>query len=272
MMLLSFSKSPCRCQCALKRSTHRERERHADVLRQIFQNTQLLSHQGSVNKTVNSCARLRIAEWASSLVQEQHGEHKETKTPKDKLATQEFKEKTWKKGRFSLAEVMLHHKHHKYHGTFQVDSRQTAYPHKLQRLPHTSLCWHRLYRVLFLSSPSVRLFFYLILIILPVSPSACLSVRQCAVFNMLRGHMSTPKCHGTNLLLCLHSQLIWPNPCFGILFVTLGEVFRAAHRGERHVPRSAEAPIHTASSSISFKLPFSCSRQNTVLEKQRLSK
>ena len=59
-------------QSALKGSIQREREGHAVLLRQTFQNTVLLSHQGSVNKTFNSYARLRIAEtvWASRMVQE----------------------------------------------------------------------------------------------------------------------------------------------------------------------------------------------------------
>lgn len=48
-------------QSALKRSVHKRRgmlmssDRHS-------KNTQLLSHQGSVNKTFNSCARVEMAE------------------------------------------------------------------------------------------------------------------------------------------------------------------------------------------------------------------
>lgn len=42
------------------KAAYTKRGGHADLLRQTLQNTRLLSHQDSVNKTFNSCATLSL--------------------------------------------------------------------------------------------------------------------------------------------------------------------------------------------------------------------
>lgn len=66
---------------------------HADPLRQTLQNTRLLSHQDSVNKTFNSCAALSVD--GPALPGNTHADNKQT--PADKSGSggggeaQEFK-------------------------------------------------------------------------------------------------------------------------------------------------------------------------------------
>lgn len=113
---------------------------------------------------------------------------------------------------------------------------------------------------------SFCLVFYLSLIILPFSLPACLSVRLCAVFNMLRGHMSTPNAtEQIRYFVCLHSSF---GPIHVLAFCYCHAwwgFLRCPPRGRNTFQGlSAEAHIRTRSCIISFRLTFLCSAKNTV--------
>lgn len=130
----------------------------------------------------------------------------------------------------------------------------------LQRLTYTSQGWHP-HRCIRLALFTFCLF-YLSLIILPSSLPAGLSVRPCAVFNMLRGHMSTLNAtEQIHYFVCFHSSF-GPIRVLAFCYCHAWWAFlRCPPRGGSTFQRlSAEAHIHTPSYSISFRLTifFSC--------------
>lgn len=126
-------------------------------------------------------------------------------------------------------------------------------------LTYTSLSWHRHY--CFVCSLYLRSFclvLYLSIIILPIffSLPACSSVRLCAVFNVRRGHMSTPNAtEQIRYFVCVHSSFgpihvlafCYCHACWGFL--------RCPPRGRNTFQRlSFEAHIHTLSCCIFSRL------------------
>ena len=93
---------------------------------------------------------------------------------------------------------------------------------------------------------------------LPLSLPACLSVRPCAVFNMLRGHMSTPNAtEQIRYFVCVHSSF-GPIHVLAFCYCHAWWVFlRCPPRGrDTFQGLSAEAHVHTRFFSISFRLTF----------------
>lgn len=148
-----------------------------------------------------------------------------------------------------------------------MGSRLKAYKH----LTYTSLGWHRhhhhyYYGFALLALPSVCLVFHQSLIILPFSLPVCLTVRLCAVLNMLRGHMSTPNTtEQIRYFVSVHSSF---GPIHVLAFCCChawwGFLLCPTRGRNTFQGMSAEAHIHTWSCNISFRLTFLCSAQNTV--------
>lgn len=102
------------------------------------------------------------------------------------------------------------------------------------------------------------LVFYLPIIILPFSLPVCLSVRLCAIFNVLRGHMSTPNAtEQIRYFVCVHSSF-GPIHVLAFCYCHAWWGFLRCPPRERNTFQglSAEAHIHTLSGSISFRLTF----------------
>lgn len=97
------------------------------------------------------------------------------------------------------------------------------------------------------------LFLRLSLIILHFSPPSCLSVRLGAVFNMLRGHMSTPNAtEQIRYFVCIHSSF-GPIRVLAFCYCHAWWGFlRFPTKGEKHVPGAVSWGSHLASILLDF--------------------
>lgn len=97
------------------------------------------------------------------------------------------------------------------------------------------------------------LFLRLSLIILHFSPPSCLSVRLGAVFNMLRGHMSTPNAtEQIRYFVCIHSSF-GPIRVLAFCYCHAWWGFlRCPTKGEKHVPGAVSWGSHLPSILLDF--------------------
>lgn len=97
------------------------------------------------------------------------------------------------------------------------------------------------------------LFLRLSLIILHFSPPSCLSVRLGAVFNMLRGHVSTPNAtEQIRYFVCIHSSF-GPIRVLAFCYCHAWWGFlRCPTKGEKHVPGAVSWGSHLPSILLDF--------------------